>query len=43
MADVCAIFHWQPSAFDSLSLEELMSWRHLAIERAEILGLAKRT
>ena len=42
MADIAAIFHWPPAAFAGLSLDELMDWRHRAIDRAEVLGLAKR-
>jgi hypothetical protein len=41
MADISAIFHWPPSAFDGLSIEELMAWRHRAVERAKLLGLVK--
>ncbi|TAA26562.1 GpE family phage tail protein [Pseudoxanthomonas winnipegensis] len=32
MADIAAIFHWQPEAMDRLEVEELMEWR----ERARI-------
>lgn len=30
MADVAVIFHWPPSAFDTMTLPELMSWREAA-------------
>lgn len=42
MADVSAIFHWPPSAFDGLTLEAVMDWRELAIERGKMLGLFNR-
>lgn len=42
MADIAAVFHWQPAAFDGLSIEELMDWRARAIDRAELLGLLKK-
>lgn len=42
MADVSAIFHWPPAAFDSLSLKELMGWRARAIDRAELLGIVQK-
>ncbi|MCI5763125.1 GpE family phage tail protein [Actinobacillus porcinus] len=35
MADIAMIFHWQPNAFDEMSLSELMDWREKARERAE--------
>lgn len=34
MADIAVIFHWPPSAMDSLSVAELMEWR----ERARLRG-----
>mgnify|MGYP003386731665 CR=1 FL=1 len=37
MADVAAIFHWPPAAFDTLSVQDIMMWRELAIERAKLL------
>lgn len=38
MADVAAIFHWPPSAFNGLDVADLMMWRHLAIERAKLIN-----
>lgn len=40
MADVAAIFHWSPAAFVDFSIEELMDWRALAIERAKLFMAA---
>lgn len=37
MADIAAIFHWPPSAFDGLDLPEIMMWRGHAIHRAKLL------
>lgn len=34
MADVAAIFHWQPSEMDTWSLPELMEWRERARVRS---------
>jgi len=34
MADIAAIFHWQPSEMFSMSLAELIRWRHRAIQRS---------
>lgn len=42
MADIAAIFHWPPETFDRMPLEDLMSWREMAIERAELFGLIER-
>lgn len=35
MADIAAVFHWPPSAFDEMPLSELMSWRERARERSD--------
>ena len=35
MADIALIFHWQPQAFETMSLAELMQWREKARERSE--------
>lgn len=37
MADIAAVFHWEPAAMDGFSLPELMQWR----ERARIRSGAK--
>ncbi|ANC42838.1 GpE family phage tail protein [Hafnia paralvei] len=34
MADVATIFHWSPAVTDSMSLPELLEWRHRAILRS---------
>lgn len=33
MADIAVVFHWPPSEMDVMSLEELMRWHELAVER----------
>lgn len=33
MADIAAVFHWPPQAFDDMSLEDLVHWRDLAVTR----------
>ncbi len=42
MADIAAIFHWPPAAFDPMTIEELLAWRDRALDRAEMLGLIER-
>lgn len=37
MADIATVFHWPPSAFDRMTIGQLMSWRAAAIERLPIL------
>ncbi|MFA0114232.1 GpE family phage tail protein [Vibrio sp. 10N.261.46.E11] len=34
-ADIAAMFHWQPSEIDKLTLDELLHFRELAIERTQ--------
>ncbi|KKF38931.1 tail protein [Hafnia alvei] len=34
VADVATIFHWSPAVTDSMSLPELLEWRHRAILRS---------
>lgn len=34
MADIAAVFHWEPAAMGDMSLSELMAWRQRAAERA---------
>jgi len=34
MADVAAVFHWQPSEMDGWSVLELMEWRERARVRS---------
>lgn len=36
MADIAAIFHWQPSAMDGMSLTELAGWRERARLRSGV-------
>lgn len=36
MADLAAVFHWPPPVMDAMTLDELMMWRELARERAEV-------
>ncbi|PKP92275.1 MAG: GpE family phage tail protein [Alphaproteobacteria bacterium HGW-Alphaproteobacteria-16] len=33
MADIAAIFHWPLSELRALDVDELITWRDLAIER----------
>jgi Phage P2 GpE. len=33
MADIAAVFHWPLSELQALSIDELLDWRDLAIER----------
>lgn len=35
MADLAVIFHWSPSAMDSMSIAELMGWRARAAKRSQ--------
>jgi hypothetical protein len=35
MADIAMIFHWPPAAFETMPLDELMTWHRLAVERYE--------
>ncbi len=35
MADLAAVFHWQPDYMDTLDLTELMQWRERARRRVE--------
>ncbi|WP_413789430.1 GpE family phage tail protein [Gallibacterium faecale] len=35
IADIATVFHWQPTAFNEMYLDELMSWREKAIERSQ--------
>nr|WP_324152317.1 GpE family phage tail protein [Citrobacter portucalensis] len=34
MADIATVFHWPPDATESMSLTELLVWRHKAILRS---------
>jgi len=34
MADIAAIFHWDPSVMDKMPLPELMRWREAARVRS---------
>jgi len=33
MADIAAVFHWEPSAFADMSIARLVRWRELAVSR----------
>lgn len=35
MADIAVVFHWPPSAMDTMGLGELMDWRARAARRAQ--------
>lgn len=35
MADLAAVFHWNPADMDGMSLQELMEWRERARQRWE--------
>lgn len=34
MADIAAVFHWEPAAMDGLDLIELVGWRERARQRS---------
>ncbi|MFJ5161962.1 GpE family phage tail protein [Pantoea sp. NPDC088449] len=34
MADIAVIFHWPPSAFDAMPVNELMEWHSRAVARS---------
>ena len=34
MADIAAIFHWEPAAMDAMELQELAEWREHARRRS---------
>ena len=34
MADVAVIFHWPPSEMYTMTLTELLVWRHKAMQRS---------
>jgi len=36
MADIAAVFHWDPEVMDRCSLVELMAWRERARERSGV-------
>lgn len=38
MANIAVVFHWPPSAFDDMTIAELIEWHELARERAEPPG-----
>lgn len=38
MADLAAVFHWPPSAFDGMSIPDLMRWHALAIDRLKAMN-----
>ncbi|WP_293935572.1 GpE family phage tail protein [Iodobacter sp.] len=33
MADIAMVFHWPPSAMDSMEVSELIEWREAARKR----------
>ncbi|MGE1159064.1 GpE family phage tail protein [Pantoea agglomerans] len=33
MADIATVFHWPPSVTESMTLTEVLEWRHKAIMR----------
>lgn len=35
MADIAAVFHWTPTTFDAMELDELMMWRQEANLRSQ--------
>jgi len=35
MADIATVFHWPPDAMNSMSLDELLGWHALAVERSK--------
>ncbi|WP_261409923.1 GpE family phage tail protein [Serratia quinivorans] len=36
MADIAVIFHWPPSEMVSMTLTELLDWRHKALQRSGV-------
>ncbi|HEX8963633.1 MAG TPA: GpE family phage tail protein [Rhodocyclaceae bacterium] len=34
MADIAAIFHWPPSAFEDMNVEDIAMWREQARQRS---------
>jgi hypothetical protein len=34
MADLAAVFHWQPSEMANLHFDELSAWHKMAMERS---------
>lgn len=41
MADIAAIFHWPPDVLDRLSLDQLVHWQDLAVDRWNRMNKAK--
>ncbi|WP_368656016.1 GpE family phage tail protein [Testudinibacter aquarius] len=35
IADIATVFHWPPSVFDEMELDELMNWREKARQRVQ--------
>lgn len=42
LADIAAVFHWQPSEMKALPRSEALEYRRLAVERATALTRARR-
>ena len=42
LADLAAVFHWQPSEMKALPRSEALAYRRLAVERAMALTTANR-
>ncbi|MGY0155927.1 GpE family phage tail protein [Edwardsiella tarda] len=34
VADIAVVFHWTPAVTDPMSLAELLTWRHKAMQRS---------
>jgi len=37
MADIAMIWHWPPAVMRAMSIEELMEWHALAVERYKLM------
>ncbi|WP_307119048.1 GpE family phage tail protein [Sphingomonas kyeonggiensis] len=40
-ADIAAVFHWPPEVMAAMTLDELMMWQSLAIDRFEKMRKAE--
>lgn len=42
MADIAAIFHWAPDMLEAMSLEDLVHWHGLAVDRWNRMNSTER-
>lgn len=38
MGDIAAIFHWGPEVLNSMSLEEIVKWHRIALDRWKLMN-----